>query len=57
MRFSRHEHSLHVKNFDILGDKDACRRHGDLLPNTIRGIICGPSNCGKTNVILSLLLD
>lgn len=26
-----------------------------MLPNTIRGIICGPSNCGKTNVVISLL--
>lgn len=31
-------------------------RHSTLLPNTIRSIICGPSNCGKTNVMLSLLL-
>lgn len=30
-------------------------RHGRLLPNTIRCIIAGPSNCGKTNVIISLL--
>jgi hypothetical protein len=30
-------------------------RHGRMLPNTIRGIICGSSNCGKTNVMLSLL--
>lgn len=31
-------------------------RHSKLLPNTIRGLICGPSNCGKTNVMLNLLL-
>lgn len=31
------------------------RRHGVLLPVTIRGIICGPSNCGKTNLLLSLI--
>lgn len=31
-------------------------RHGKLLPNTIRSIICGPSNCGKTNLIIGLLL-
>lgn len=31
------------------------KRHGPLLPNTIRCIICGPSNCGKTNVVVSLL--
>ncbi|XP_011698121.1 PREDICTED: uncharacterized protein LOC105456047 [Wasmannia auropunctata] len=26
-----------------------------MLPTSIRGIICGPSNCGKTNVLISLL--
>lgn len=31
-------------------------RHSVLLPNTIRCIICGPSNCGKTNIMLSLIL-
>lgn len=30
--------------------------HGKLLPNTIRCIICGPSNCGKTNLVIGLLL-
>lgn len=30
-------------------------RHSKLLPNSIRCIICGPSNCGKTNVVISLL--
>lgn len=33
------------------------KRHGELLPNSIRCLICGPSNCGKTNVMLSLLQD
>lgn len=32
-------------------------RHSILLPNSIRCIICGPSNCGKTNVMISLLLN
>ena len=31
------------------------RRHGSLLPDAIRCIICGPSNCGKTNVLINLL--
>lgn len=31
------------------------RRHGVLLPNTIRSIVCGPSNCGKTNLLVSLI--
>lgn len=32
------------------------KRHGSLLPNIVRCIVCGPSNCGKTNVIIGLLL-
>ena len=31
------------------------RRHGSMLPNTSRCLICCPSNCGKTNVLVSLL--
>lgn len=27
-------------------------KHSVLLPNSIRCIICGPSNCGKTNVVI-----
>lgn len=30
-------------------------RHSELLPNSIRAIICGPSSCGKTNLLLNLL--
>jgi len=32
-------------------------RHGIVLclPNTIRALIVGPSNCGKTNIMLSLI--
>lgn len=32
-------------------------RHGTLLPESIRCIICGPSGGGKTNILLSLLFD
>lgn len=32
-------------------------KHGELFPNTVRCIICGPSNCGKTNAMFSLLTD
>ena len=30
-------------------------RHSSLLPNTIRALIVGPSNCGKTNLMFSLI--
>jgi len=31
------------------------RKHGDMLSASTRAIVCGPSNCGKTNVLISLL--
>jgi len=41
-----------------LGEKEKeeeASHHGPLLPNSIRCLICGPSNCGKTNLMISLL--
>ena len=32
-------------------------KHGDLLPDHVRAIICGPSNSGKTNLMLNLLCN
>lgn len=32
-------------------------RHGDLFPSTIRCLITGPSNCGKTNILLNLIYN
>ena len=50
--------TIRVTNFDdksqMMPSKTK-RRHGSMLPNTIRCLICGPSNCGKTNVLVSLL--
>ena len=31
-------------------------KHNSLFPGIIRGIVCGPSNCGKTNLLTKLLL-
>ena len=30
-------------------------KHGEILPCTIRAIICSSSNCGKTNVLISVI--
>lgn len=46
---------LNVETF-VKKKKDRFNRHGNLLPSSIRCIICGPSNCGKTNVIFTLLV-
>lgn len=55
MKFVQQQQSLSL-------DKVCCEstkkiyRHGNLLPTTIRCIICGPSSCGKTNVMIGLLI-
>jgi hypothetical protein len=58
MRFVRQSQVIKVINFDdkiqLMSEKKM-RKHGNMLPISIRGIICGPSNCGKTNVLISLM--
>lgn len=39
------------------GGNESSRRHGPFLPSTVRCLIVGPSNCGKTNVMISLLVN
>lgn len=59
MQFVRQPLNIHVTNCDkrlqLMGDDAKKRKHGTMLPNTIRAIICGPSNCGKTNILISIL--
>lgn len=57
MSFKEQAIKLPVANFDTVVERGEKRskRHGDLLPNSIRGVFCGPSNCGKTNSLLSLI--
>lgn len=57
MKFVKQPVSLEVNeylNIDKL--PNGFIKHSVLLPNTIRCLICGPSNCGKTNTMLSLIL-
>lgn len=51
--------TIDIKDIQMLahGLEKQQRKHGKLLPNTIRCIVCGPSNCGKTNVVFNLLFD
>lgn len=57
MRFSEQAINIPVRNIDdsMLGKKKKSRRHSKLLPNSIRCIIAGPSNSGKTNLLISLI--
>ncbi|KYN21202.1 hypothetical protein ALC57_06430 [Trachymyrmex cornetzi] len=56
MRFVRQSRMIKVTNLDgkVQTDKET-RKHDNMRPASIRAIICGPSNCGKTNVLISLL--
>lgn len=57
MHIIKHKDNLSIKNLDsVCENNETERRHGVLLPSSIRCIIVGPSNCGKTNVIISLLI-
>lgn len=56
MKIKKNNKKLSVINFDeLVGKEKIIKRHGVLLPNSIRAIICGPSNSGKTNVLLTLI--
>lgn len=55
MKFIKQPQTLEVTTINIENHLKN-NKHSCLLPNTIRCIICGPSNCGKTNVMLNLLL-
>ncbi len=65
MRLVKQRTKIKIENYDTftgggdfggsLGKKK--RKHGKLLPESIRCIVCGPSNCGKTNLLFNLLFD
>ena len=43
-------------NYDKYCDSDKHKCHAEMFPNSIRMIIAGTSGCGKTNLMLNLLL-
>lgn len=56
MDFAEQSVKLPVENFDFIPDHEKkVKRHGNLLPDSIRAVFCGPSNCGKTNSLLALI--
>ena len=55
MRFV--EQSARIETVNVGEPEHSKGRHGSLLPNSIRAVICGPSNCGKTQALFSLLLS
>lgn len=61
IRVEQHKLKLPLVDYDQIisggGNNKQKRRHSPLLPNSIRCIVCGPSNCGKTNAVLNLLFS
>lgn len=60
MKFVKQRCALPIINLDKIsncGQISQIPRHSKLLPNTLRCLIVGPSNSGKTNVMISLLID
>ena len=47
---------VHLSNQECEKKSDF-KRHGDLLPQHVRLICVGPSNCGKTTALLSLIYN
>jgi len=58
MNFQTQSLKLPVVNFDtIVEEEKKTKRHGELLPDSIRAVFCGPSNCDKTNSLLEEILE
>lgn len=56
MRIVKQKNQLSIDNLDdVVSSSKQFNQHGDLLPPKIRAIICGPSACGKTNLMITLL--
>lgn len=52
MSFVEQNIKLPVTNFDKIVE----REKGDLVSDTISAVFCGPSNCGKINILLALIM-
>ena len=56
MKFVQQSQTIKVINVDnTVQTEKKIRKHGNMLPISIRGIICGSSNCDKPNMLISLL--
>lgn len=57
MRFSKQTINIPIRNVDesFTSTSTQLRRHSILLPNSIRCILAGPSNSGKTNLLISMI--
>jgi hypothetical protein len=56
MKIVTQKQKIKIAGFELKENKQR-RKHSQLLPNSIRCVISGPSSCGKTAVLLSLITD
>lgn len=54
MKFIKQKDSLSIRNLAI-EPGNSRKRHSPLLSDSIRAIVVGPSNCGKTNLMIALI--
>src|SRR6267154_6843192 len=47
---------MEALNFKVSWDEKTIFNNADYLPNSIRGLLIGSSNCGKTTLLFKLLL-
>lgn len=57
MKFHQQTTRLPITDYTGINDDVSNRKNGLLLPNTVRCIIAGPSNSGKTNLMIALLTE
>lgn len=55
MRLVKQSKQIVIRNIDQSMTEIPKIIHNTLLPNSIRALIVGPSNCGKTNVMIGLI--
>lgn len=55
MKFVKQQTELPIVNIDFKSENNIKKQHGTLLSDSIRAIIVGPSNCGKTNLMIGLI--
>lgn len=56
MRLVQQDVKLPIENLDLkVNAKSIGIKHSKLLPNNVRALVVGPSNCGKTNAVLQLI--
>lgn len=57
MRFTQHVVNISIRNVDESSTTASVtsKRHSALLPNSIRCIIAGPPDCGKTNLLIGMI--